>query len=69
MLQSKDINFVGYTYKNYEMVDANAIPGFGMLISLSLSHSLSLSISLSLSCSHINVCMYASLSMQVCLYN
>ncbi|XP_004497862.1 uncharacterized protein [Cicer arietinum] len=31
MLPSKDINFVGYTYKNYEIVDDNDIPGFAEL--------------------------------------
>jgi serine/threonine kinase 38 len=34
MLPSKDINFVGYTYKNYEIVDENVIPGIGKFISL-----------------------------------
>lgn len=40
MLPSKDINFVGYTYKNYEVVDASVIPGFGTFISPALSLSL-----------------------------
>jgi serine/threonine kinase 38 len=40
MLPSKDINFVGYTYKNYEIVDENVIPGIGKFISLSLSLSI-----------------------------
>jgi serine/threonine kinase 38 len=31
MLPSKDINFVGYTYKNYEIVDENVIPGIAEL--------------------------------------
>lgn len=29
MLPSKDANFVGYTYKNLEIVDEHHIPGIG----------------------------------------
>lgn len=29
MLSSKDINFVGYTYKNFEIIDDNQLPGIG----------------------------------------
>jgi hypothetical protein len=59
MLPSKDINFVGYTYKNYEIVDANAIPGFGKFISLSLS--LTHTHTHTHKHTHTNVCLYASL--------
>lgn len=38
MLPSKDINFVGYTYKNFEIVNENEIPGIGMYIPPSLSN-------------------------------
>ncbi|KAG4210331.1 hypothetical protein ERO13_A02G039700v2 [Gossypium hirsutum] len=31
MLPSKDINFVGYTYKNYEIVNDNQLPGIAEL--------------------------------------
>uniref|UniRef100_I1JB62 non-specific serine/threonine protein kinase n=1 Tax=Glycine max TaxID=3847 RepID=I1JB62_SOYBN len=34
MLPSKDINFVGYTYKNFEIVNDHEIPGIGTYISL-----------------------------------
>ena len=30
MLSSKDVNFVGYTYKNLEIVQNAQVPGFGM---------------------------------------
>lgn len=30
MLSSKDINFVGYTYKNVEIVNDDQIPGIGI---------------------------------------
>lgn len=29
MLSSKDINFVGYTYKNFEIVGDPEVPGIG----------------------------------------
>ncbi|KAG8486872.1 hypothetical protein CXB51_020380 [Gossypium anomalum] len=32
MLSSKDLNFVGYTYKNFEIVNDYAVPGMGMLL-------------------------------------
>lgn len=35
MLSSKDINFVGYTYKNFEIVNDNQLPGMGMFLSVS----------------------------------
>ncbi|XP_023000485.1 serine/threonine-protein kinase tricorner-like [Cucurbita maxima] len=31
MLSSKDINFVGYTYKNFEIIDDNQLPGIAEL--------------------------------------
>lgn len=34
MLSSKDLNFVGYTYKNFEVVNDYAVPGMSMLLSL-----------------------------------
>lgn len=34
MLSSKDINFVGYTYKNFEIVNDYQVPGIGMSLSL-----------------------------------
>jgi len=37
MLPSKDVNFVGYTYKNFEIVNDHEIPGIGIYKSLSLS--------------------------------
>ncbi|OMP11120.1 hypothetical protein COLO4_04019 [Corchorus olitorius] len=33
MLSSKDINFVGYTYKNFEIVNDYQMPGMGILLS------------------------------------
>ena len=30
MLSSKDINFVGYTYKNVEIVNDDQLPGIGI---------------------------------------
>lgn len=38
MLSSKDVNFVGYTYKNFEIVNDYQVPGMGMYLSFSLSH-------------------------------
>lgn len=35
MLSSKDINFVGYTYKNFEIVNDHPLPGIGIT---ALSH-------------------------------
>lgn len=35
MLSSKDINFVGYTYKNFEIVNDHQLPGIG---SVSFAH-------------------------------
>jgi hypothetical protein len=32
MLSSKDVNFVGYTYKNYEIVNDDHLPGIGLYI-------------------------------------
>lgn len=32
MLSSKDVNFVGYTYKNFEIVNDNELPGIGILL-------------------------------------
>lgn len=29
MLPSKDVNFVGYTYKNFEIVSDSQLPGIG----------------------------------------
>jgi serine/threonine kinase 38 len=29
MLSSKDVNFVGYTYKNFEIVNDPELPGIG----------------------------------------
>ena len=29
MLSSKDVNFVGYTYKNFEIVNDYQVPGMG----------------------------------------
>ena len=34
MLSSKDINFVGYTYKNFEIVNDHQLPGIGNCLSL-----------------------------------
>jgi hypothetical protein len=34
MLSSKDVNFVGYTYKNLEIVQNAQVPGFGMYVSI-----------------------------------
>lgn len=34
MLSSKDINFVGYTYKNFEIVNDYQVPGIGIFIFL-----------------------------------
>jgi len=30
MLSSKDLNFVGYTYKNFEIVNDYQVPGMSM---------------------------------------
>ncbi|CAI0458325.1 unnamed protein product [Linum tenue] len=35
MLSSKDINFVGYTYKNFEIVNDHQLPGIGNILSCS----------------------------------
>lgn len=35
MLSSKDLNFVGYTYKNFEIVNDYQVPGMGTSLSLS----------------------------------
>lgn len=35
MLSSKDINFVGYTYKNFEIVNDHQLPEIGMYLPLS----------------------------------
>jgi len=32
MLSSKDVNFVGYTYKNYEIVNDDQLPEIGSYI-------------------------------------
>lgn len=37
MLSSKDLNFVGYTYKNFEIVNDYQVPGMGNL-ALSYAH-------------------------------
>ena len=29
MLSSKDVNFMGYTYKNFEIVNDHEVPGMG----------------------------------------
>lgn len=34
MLSSKDLNFVGYTYKNFEIVNDYQVPGIGISFSL-----------------------------------
>lgn len=34
MLSSKDFNFVGYTYKNFEIVNDHQGPGIGIFLSL-----------------------------------
>lgn len=33
MISSKDINFVGYTYKNFEIVNDYQVPGMGLSLS------------------------------------
>lgn len=30
MLSSKDVNFMGYTYKNFEIVNDHEVPGMGI---------------------------------------
>jgi hypothetical protein len=35
MLSSKDINFVGYTYKNFEIVNDYQVPGMGNSLAFS----------------------------------
>jgi len=37
MLSSKDLNFVGYTYKNFEIVNDYQVPGMGTSLSFSFS--------------------------------
>jgi hypothetical protein len=32
MLSSKDVNFVGYTYKNFEIVPDSEVPGVGKFL-------------------------------------
>jgi len=32
MLSSKDLNFVGYTYKNFELVNDHDVPGMGTVL-------------------------------------
>lgn len=32
MLSSKDLNFVGYTYKNFEIVNDYQVPGMGIYL-------------------------------------
>lgn len=32
MLSSKDVNFVGYTYKNFEIVNDHEVPGIGIYL-------------------------------------
>lgn len=34
MISSKDINFVGYTYKNFEIMNDYQVPGMGLSLSL-----------------------------------
>lgn len=34
MLSSKDFNFVGYTYKNFEIVNDHQGPGIGISLSI-----------------------------------
>jgi len=36
MLSSKDVNFVGYTYKNFEIVQDANVPGVGELLNVKL---------------------------------
>lgn len=31
MLSSKDVNFMGYTYKNFDIVNGHDVPGVGMV--------------------------------------
>lgn len=38
MLSSKDINFVGYTYKNFEIVNDYQVPGMSIYLPLSHPH-------------------------------
>jgi hypothetical protein len=40
MLSSKDVNFVGYTYKNFEIVNDYQVPGMGnsLTFSTALQH-------------------------------
>jgi serine/threonine kinase 38 len=35
MLSSKDLNFVGYTYKNFELVNEHEASGIGFFFSIS----------------------------------
>lgn len=41
MLSSKDINFVGYTYKNFEIVNDHEVPGIGKHFIADFSHNFS----------------------------
>jgi len=34
MLSSKDVNFVGYTYKNFEIVQDANVPGVGEFLNV-----------------------------------
>lgn len=45
MLSSKDINFVGYTYKNFEIVNDNEVPGMGKYFLSELSSTCFLTLS------------------------
>ena len=36
MLSSKDINFVGYTYKNFEIINDHQLPGIGIFFLASI---------------------------------
>ena len=36
MLSSKDLNFMGYTYKNFEIVNDHVVPGIGIIFFLCL---------------------------------
>ena len=40
MLSSKDVNFMGYTYKNFEIVNEHEVPGIGAYFSPCLHNSL-----------------------------
>lgn len=42
MLSSKDINFVGYTYKNFEIVNDYQVPGIGITFAVRIPFSVDL---------------------------